>query len=54
MLRFSKSPEYVCVDQHYTTEIISIEPLVIYINDFVSPAEAAAIVEIGCAPILAL
>lgn len=44
---FGANEEYVCQDQQYTTEIISVDPLMIYINDFVSREEARDLVAVG-------
>jgi prolyl 4-hydroxylase len=37
----------VCSDHQYTTEIISLDPLLIYINNFTSAREAAELIRIG-------
>lgn len=34
---------YVCVDHNYTTQIVSVDPLVIYIHNFLSDADVAAL-----------
>jgi len=36
-----------CKRHSYTTEIISLNPLVIYINNFTSAAEAEALIKLG-------
>lgn len=36
-----------CVGHNYTTEILSIDPLLIYITSFVSPAESSALLAAG-------
>lgn len=36
-----------CKTHSYTTEIVSLDPLVIYINNFTSPAEAEALIKLG-------
>ncbi|KAM7206389.1 hypothetical protein V8F20_002738 [Naviculisporaceae sp. PSN 640] len=36
-----------CAPHSYTTTLISLSPLVIYIHNFISPAEASALVELG-------
>ncbi|TVY23685.1 Prolyl 4-hydroxylase [Lachnellula hyalina] len=41
------SSDFVCEDHHYTTEIISTDPLLIYINNFISAREAEAIIAVG-------
>ncbi|ETS79442.1 hypothetical protein PFICI_09295 [Pestalotiopsis fici W106-1] len=38
---------YVCRPHAYTTEIVSVDPLVMYLRDFVPEAEAAALVAAG-------
>ncbi|KAK1772745.1 hypothetical protein QBC33DRAFT_583904 [Phialemonium atrogriseum] len=46
-------PPWTCATDHkYTTQIISVDPLLIYIADFVHPSEAAAIIDMGT-PLLA-
>ncbi|KAI1816865.1 hypothetical protein GGS20DRAFT_535846 [Poronia punctata] len=39
--------EYTCSRQAYTTEIISLDPLVIYIHDFFSPPDINEILKVG-------
>ncbi|KAF3025664.1 hypothetical protein E8E14_013708 [Neopestalotiopsis sp. 37M] len=41
------APPYVCSPHAYTTEIVSLDPLVLYLRDFVPEAEAAALVRAG-------
>jgi prolyl 4-hydroxylase len=36
-----------CKTHTYATEIISLDPLLIYITNFTSPAEAEALIELG-------
>ncbi|KAI0162967.1 hypothetical protein BJ166DRAFT_282018 [Pestalotiopsis sp. NC0098] len=38
---------YVCEPHAYTTEIVSVDPLLIYIRDFIPAAEAAALIAAG-------
>ncbi|KAI1403301.1 hypothetical protein F4819DRAFT_451590 [Hypoxylon fuscum] len=38
---------FSCVPHTYTTEIISLDPLLIYIDSFLSPAETEALLEAG-------
>ncbi|PKS09631.1 hypothetical protein jhhlp_004250 [Lomentospora prolificans] len=38
---------WTCQPHNYTTELISLDPLLIYIHDFVSPAEATLIMKAG-------
>ncbi|KAH8678823.1 hypothetical protein BGZ60DRAFT_251906 [Tricladium varicosporioides] len=45
-LQFS-GPAFICEDGRYTTEVVSTDPLVIYINNFVSTKEAKAIINVG-------
>jgi prolyl 4-hydroxylase len=40
-------PLFVCEQHQYTTEIVSIDPLLIYINNFVSDKEAQLLVATG-------
>ncbi|KAI1408195.1 hypothetical protein F5Y13DRAFT_205051 [Hypoxylon sp. FL1857] len=43
---YSTSPSpFICLPHTYTTEIISLEPLLIYIDSFLAPAEIAALLE---------
>lgn len=46
---FSNSREkpFVCEPHQYTTEIVSIDPLLIYINNFVSDKEAVGLIATG-------
>jgi prolyl 4-hydroxylase len=39
--------EFVCRKASYTTEIISIDPLLIYINDFVDASEIKGLIAEG-------
>lgn len=39
--------EFVCIPHHYTTEIVSNDPLLIYINNFTSILESRALIEAG-------
>jgi prolyl 4-hydroxylase len=39
-----------CKAHQYTSEIISLDPLVIYINNFTSAPEAEELINIGCVP----
>ncbi|KAL1902428.1 hypothetical protein Sste5346_001409 [Sporothrix stenoceras] len=44
----SEPYDYECpVDQGYRTEIVSLDPLLIYIHDFVSPREAELVIRAG-------
>lgn len=43
--------DFSCNPHQYTAEIVSTEPLVIYINNFTSPTENIALVEAGYHPI---
>ena len=36
-----------CEEQKYMTEIVSLDPLVIYINDFVFQSEASKLISLG-------
>ncbi|KAH6676426.1 hypothetical protein B0J14DRAFT_354084 [Halenospora varia] len=38
---------FICEEGRYTTEVVSTDPLVIYINDFVSAKEAKSIIDVG-------
>ena len=38
-----------CADHQYTTEIISLDPLLIYINNFTSAREAEELIKLGYA-----
>ena len=38
-----------CDAHQYSTEIISLDPLVVYINNFTSHQEAEELINIGCA-----
>ena len=40
-----------CEMQQYTTEIISLDPLLIYINNFTSAQEAEELINLGCVSI---
>jgi len=42
-----KEEVFFCKEQKYMTEIVSLDPLVIYINDFVSQSEASQLVSLG-------
>ncbi|KAE8442562.1 hypothetical protein EG329_003049 [Mollisiaceae sp. DMI_Dod_QoI] len=42
-----RSPPFVCEPHQYTTEIVSIDPLLIYINNFISASEAELLVATG-------
>lgn len=39
--------KFFCQDQKYATEIVSVDPLVIWIEDFVSASEADEVIAIG-------
>ncbi|KAI2642120.1 hypothetical protein GGS21DRAFT_501218 [Xylaria nigripes] len=41
----SPDQPYECPPHHYTTEIVSLDPLLIYIEDFLRPAEIAELLE---------
>src|SRR6266511_4133610 len=43
----SLSIEFECSSQKYTTEILSLDPLVVYIRDFVSKEEIEELLELG-------
>ena len=43
----NKEEVFVCEEQKYMTEIVSLDPLVIYINDFVSQSEASKLISLG-------
>jgi prolyl 4-hydroxylase len=43
-----KNEGFVCEPHQYTTEIISVDPLVVYINNFVSPRESQLLIALGC------
>lgn len=43
----SSSPSFSCLQHAYTTEIISLDPLLIYIDSFLAPAEVDALLEAG-------
>ncbi|KAI2777214.1 hypothetical protein F4815DRAFT_482314 [Daldinia loculata] len=38
---------FSCLPHHYTTEIISLDPLIIYIDSFLAPTEIKALLEAG-------
>jgi hypothetical protein len=38
---------FACEEQKYMTEIVSLDPLVIYINDFISQSEADKLISLG-------
>jgi hypothetical protein len=38
---------FTCRDQHYITEIVSVDPLVMWIEDFVSFSEADQVIAVG-------
>lgn len=38
---------FVCEEHGYTTQLVSMDPLLIYISNFVQPSEAAAIIDLG-------
>lgn len=42
-----ESPSYQCAPHNYTTTLISLSPLLIYIHNFVSPSEANSLVDLG-------
>ncbi|KLU92898.1 hypothetical protein MAPG_11850 [Magnaporthiopsis poae ATCC 64411] len=42
-----QTDSFTCLPHAYTTQLISIDPLVIYIRNFTTPAEAASIVAVG-------
>lgn len=45
---FRQQPDsFTCLPHAYTTQLISIDPLVIYIRNFTTPAEAASIIAAG-------
>jgi hypothetical protein len=43
----SLQAEFSCSAHSYTTEILSLDPLMIYINDFLTPSEMQSLVELG-------
>ncbi|KAI1204553.1 uncharacterized protein F4807DRAFT_329483 [Annulohypoxylon truncatum] len=43
----SSSSSFSCIQHTYTTEIISLDPLLIYIDSFLAPAEVEALLEAG-------
>lgn len=43
----SKSSNFICEPHQYSTEIVSIDPLVIYINNFTSSTETTGLIEAG-------
>ncbi|KFX93841.1 hypothetical protein O988_06609, partial [Pseudogymnoascus sp. VKM F-3808] len=43
----SEPPMEECLAHNYTTEILSIDPLLIYITNFVTPREATALLAAG-------
>ncbi|KAK0119636.1 hypothetical protein ONS95_011074 [Cadophora gregata] len=45
--RIQTPHNYECKPHNYTTEIVSVEPLLIYINDFLSSEEADLLVDLG-------
>ncbi len=47
--QFAKRPPeaYACRPQSYQTEIISIDPLVVYIHHFLSPTDISALLAVG-------
>ncbi|ORY66135.1 uncharacterized protein BCR38DRAFT_429332, partial [Pseudomassariella vexata] len=46
-LSFPTTAGFKCLPQHYTTEIISIDPLLIYIQNFVNPQDIEGLLELG-------
>jgi hypothetical protein len=52
LLSFRRRPDDICEVGSYTTEIVSTDPLVIYINNFVSEKEAEALVTAGYVTVL--
>lgn len=44
-LWWSKKP--VCEISHYKTQIVSEDPLLVYVNDFISETEMSQLLEIG-------
>ncbi|KAB5585621.1 hypothetical protein GE09DRAFT_32328 [Coniochaeta sp. 2T2.1] len=38
---------YTCPNHTYTTQLISLDPLLIYISSFITPAEAASLISLG-------
>jgi len=47
LLGRGKGEGFVCEEGSYTTEIISIDPLVIYINNFTSEREIEELITVG-------
>jgi hypothetical protein len=45
--KWKKEEVFFCEEQKYMTEIVSLDPLVIYINDFVSQSEASKLISLG-------
>lgn len=43
----SKDHEYVCPAPRYSTEILSMDPLIMYINNFVSESEIDHLLRLG-------
>jgi prolyl 4-hydroxylase len=43
-----RKEDFVCKAGSYTTEIISIDPLLIYINNFVDESEIRGLIAEGC------
>ncbi|PSR78347.1 hypothetical protein BD289DRAFT_444138 [Coniella lustricola] len=43
----SRPSEFTCQPHHYKSEILSLDPLLIYIHDFLAPAEIPALLEAG-------
>lgn len=39
--------QFACIPQNYTTQIVSLDPLVIYIRNFLSPSDIPALLEAG-------
>lgn len=39
--------EFICTERGYTTEVISVDPLMVYINGFVTGEEAKGLIDIG-------
>lgn len=45
--RLTPTDGLTCSDHRYTTEIVSVDPLLIYINNFITPDEADDLLELG-------
>ncbi|KAL8393978.1 hypothetical protein RB595_003664 [Gaeumannomyces hyphopodioides] len=47
LAKTASPPPFTCVPHAYTTELVSVDPLVIYIRNFTTPAEASSVMAAG-------